>query len=415
MSLSSELEARGFIQQFSAATLAEILDGEKRVVYHGIDPSADSAHVGNMAAWLLLRHLHQHGHTIIFLVGGGTGMIGDPKPDVERPLLSEEEVQERVAKLRAQAEHLLGATDIIFVNNHDWLTPLRLIDFLRDIGKHFTINELVKKDAIATRLGSENGISYTEFAYPLLQAYDYYELHTRFQCDLQIGGSDQWGNMVAGVDLIRRKLQKSVYALTIPLIIDKATGKKFGKSEGNAVWLDKEKTSPYTFYQFWLNVSDESVIDYLKIFTFLALEDIGAIEKAFEANPGVRLAKKRLAHEVTRLVHGEHAADTAAAVSDILFGDTPLTDVSTEHVEILLANAPTSGVSVGDALVDVLVTASLATSKREARTFIESGAITLNGEKIADTDFTLKAENFVNNIALVRRGKKNLSVLRKSD
>ena len=286
MSLSNELKNRGFIHQCSAENVSDVLDGEKRTIYHGVDPTADSIHAGNFASWMLLRHLVNDGHKVILLVGGGTGMIGDPKPDVERTLSSAEDVAARVEKLSLQAKRLLG-DDVTFVNNHDWLGSLNLIDFLRDIGKHFTVNELIKKDAIATRLSSDNGISYTEFAYPLLQAYDYLQLHRQYGCDVQVGGSDQWGNIIAGVELVRKKEQKAVYAITIPLIIDKVTGKKFGKSEGNAVWLDAEKTSPFTFYQFWFNVSDENVVDYLKIFTFLTLSEIDLIEHDFKKEPGL--------------------------------------------------------------------------------------------------------------------------------
>ena len=244
MKLSEELQSRGFIHQFTKNP-AELLDGEKLVIYHGIDPSADSAHAGNFVVWMMLRHLVNHGHKVIFLVGGGTGLIGDPKPDAERPINDPAEVSLRVEKLTTQAKQVLATNNIEFINNAQWLTSLSLIDFLRDTGKHFTVNDLIKKDAIATRLKSEVGLSYTEFAYPLLQAYDYLNLYRQHQCSLQVGGSDQWGNMVAGVDLIRRVEQASVDVITVPLIIDKTTGKKFGKSEGNAVWLDAGKTTPY--------------------------------------------------------------------------------------------------------------------------------------------------------------------------
>ncbi len=412
MSLAHELQQRGFVHQFVGDTLEQVVDGEKRVVYHGIDPSADSAHVGNFVSWLLLRHLAQHGHKIIFLVGGGTGMIGDPKPDVERTLLTPEQVAKNVASIKAQAERLFGDIEVTFVNNAEWLLELRLIDFLRDTGKHFTVNELVKKDAIASRLHREDGISYTEFAYPLLQGFDYLELNRRYGCDLQISGSDQWGNIVAGVELIRRKEGKKVYALTSPLITDKATGKKFGKSEGNAVWLDPQKTSPYQFYQFWLNVSDESVVDYLKIFTFISLAEIAEIERAVLSEPSARIGQKRLAEAVTTLVHGEAATSAAIAVTEVLFGAAPLTSLSETGREILFANAPCSEVVPLTPLVDVLVAAQLATSKREARTFIESGAISLNSVKVTAPDAVIDEALFVSGVALLQRGKKQLVVLR---
>lgn len=413
MKLSEELKQRGFIHQHSAETLGEILDGEKRTVYHGIDPTADSAHAGNFVVWLLLRHLAQHGHKVIFLVGGGTGMIGDPKPDVERPLTPPEVVAERVEKMRAQAERLLGGTDIVFVNNHDWLGSLNLIDFLRDTGKHFTVNELIKKDAIASRLTSENGISYTEFAYPLLQAYDYLKLSEMYNCDLQVGGSDQWGNIIAGVELIRRKAQKTVYALTVPLVIDKVTGKKFGKSEGNAVWLDAEKTSPYHFYQFWLNVSDENVIDYLKLFTFLSLDEIASLETNHNERPGDRTAQRTLAREVVKLVHSAEAADSAEKVSAVLFGDTQLSTLSAEEQRMLVEGAPVFDVASGTQLVDALMATELASSKREARTFIEEGAVAVNGQGVTDVETALSSDTN-GSLCLLKRGKKNRAVVRLS-
>ncbi len=411
MSLAQELQKRGFINQFSAPTAAEILDGAPRTVYHGIDPSADSAHAGNFVNWMLLSHLKRAGHKIIFLVGGGTGMIGDPKSDVERPLSDPAEVAERVGKLKKQAEQLLGDSEIEFVNNADWLMQAGLIPFLRDIGKHFTVNELIKKEAISKRLEGENGISYTEFAYPLLQAYDYLTLYRTHGCDLQVGGSDQWGNIIAGVDLIRRVEQKSVHALTVPLIVDKTTGKKFGKSEGNAIWLDPLKTSPYQFYQFWLNVTDENVIDYLKLFTFLSLEEIAAIEKDFTLNPGKRQAQKVLAAEVTSIVHGNEQAGIVASVSDLLFGEAKLESLTDAQKEVIQSNAPTFALVQAMSAVDVLVATSLASSKREARTFIESGAITLNGEKILTVDAELSAIDGINGVGILKRGKKHLSVI----
>lgn len=415
MKLSEELTKRGFISQFSAESLSEILDGPKRVVYHGIDPTADSAHAGNMVIWLLLHHLAKNGHKILFLVGGGTGMIGDPKPDAERVLQTEDAVEMHVAKIQEQAQRLIGSASggntVTFVNNKDWLLQVKLIHFLRDIGKHFTVNELIKKDAIAKRLSSETGISYTEFAYPLLQAYDFLTLHREKGCDLQVGGSDQWGNIVAGVDLIRRVEQKTVYALTVPLIVDKTTGKKFGKSEGNAVWLDPSKTSPYAFYQFWFNTTDENVIEYLKLFTFLPLEEIEVIEKETQSDPGLRSAQRRLAQEVTAFVHGKDTTALVQEVSDILFGNGAVTDISPTGKELLLQNAPSHKVQEGALLLDVLVACSLASSKREARTFIESGAVSINGTKIESTEMTVSEDVFFERIALLRRGKKEFCVL----
>lgn len=409
MKLSEELKRRGFVHQFTADDLGTIVDDQKRVVYHGVDPSADSIHAGNFVQWMLLRHLSDAGHTIILLIGGGTGMIGDPKPDVERPLLEQEEVMRRVEKISQQAKKLLGGIDLTVVNNYDWLGSVTLLTFLRDIGKHFTVNELIKKDAIATRLQSENGISYTEFAYPLLQGFDYLTLFREKGCTLQTGGSDQWGNLIAGTDLIRRIEKAEAHVLTTPLIIDKATGKKFGKSEGNAVWLDPEKTSPYAFYQFWLNASDQSAVDYLKLFTLLSLEEIEQIERQFLADPSSRSAQKRLALEVTLLVHGEAQAQAAARVSDILFGNGEVSALSDEEKQMLLENAPVHEAAAGSNIVDILVASGLATSKREARTFVESGAVSLGSEKV--TDPNLQVSNADSDLLPLRRGKKNIVIL----
>jgi tyrosyl-tRNA synthetase len=413
MKLSEELQARGFVHQFTSESLAEILDGPKRTIYHGIDPSADSAHAGNMVIWLLLHHLAKNGHKIIFLVGGGTGMIGDPKPDSERVLQDEKITDGNVSKIQAQAQRLIGVAgnEVTFVNNKDWLSKIGLITFLRDIGKHFTVNELIKKDAISKRLESDTGISYTEFAYPLLQAYDYLELYKTMGCNVQVGGSDQWGNIVSGVDLIRRKEQQTVYALTVPLVVDKATGKKFGKSEGNAIWLDAEKTSPFVFFQFWFNTSDESVIDYLKLFTFLSLEEIREIEKEFSSNPSSRSAQKRLAHEVTTFVHGAPTTESVAKVTEILFGNELSAPLNSQEIEILKANAPTCEVSEGELILDILVRSKLASSKREARTFIESGAIEFANTKISDIEQKTETLHFAQGYSILKRGKKTLCVL----
>jgi tyrosyl-tRNA synthetase len=410
MKLSEELLARGFIHQHTGESLEEVLDSAKRTIYHGIDPSANSAHAGNMVIWILLRHLANAGHNIIFLVGGGTGMIGDPKPDAERVLQDVSITDGNVEKIKAQAQRLIGgeSVTITFVNNKDWLASMGLLTFLRDIGKHFTVNELIKKDAIATRLEGETGLSYTEFAYPLLQGYDYLVLNRDRGCDVQVGGSDQWGNIVAGVDLVRRKEQKVVHAITVPLVVDKATGKKFGKSEGNAVWLDGDKTSPYAFYQFWLNTSDENVIDYLKLFTFLPLAEIAKLEFDLVTNPGARLAQRQLATAVTEFVHGTEMTESVARIAGILFGGGEQ-NLSQEETAILLANAPTYEIVTPQSIIEVLVASGLATSNREARTFVESGAITLQEVKVESPDIVVEPKS--GEIAILRRGKKNYIVL----
>lgn len=410
MNLSEELQLRGFIGQISADSLSVILDNQKHTVYHGIDPTADSAHVGNFVIWMLLKHLANHGHQIMFLVGGGTGMIGDPKPDAERVLSNQTEVEMRSKKIAEQAAVIFAGHKVEFVNNYDWLAKVSLLDFLREIGKNFTVNELIKKDAIARRLNSEVGLSYTEFAYPLLQAFDYLTLFQNKHCTLQVGGSDQWGNIIAGVDLVRRVEGESVQALTVPLIVDKATGKKFGKSEGNAVWLSAEKTSPYAFYQFWFNVSDENVIDYLKLFTMLPLSEIAEIETKLIENKGSRFAQSILAKEVTAIVHGQNTADEVEKVSLCLFGDQKLSDLSESEKSILLANAPIASVADSTSLIDALVETGLASSKREARTFVESGAVAINGTKVFDLDQVLNKEKEGDLIHL-KRGKKQVALI----
>ncbi len=413
MKISEELIARGFIHQHTDESLAVVLDGNKRTIYHGIDPSADSAHAGNMVIWILLRHLAEAGHRIIFLVGGGTGMIGDPKPDSERVLQEVSVTDKNVEKIKVQAVRLIsgGAAPITFVNNKDWLAKEGLLSFLRDIGKHFTVNELIKKDAISKRLSSDTGISYTEFAYPLLQGYDYLVLHREYGCDVQVGGSDQWGNIIAGVDLIRRKEQKTVHALTVPLVIDKTTGKKFGKSEGNAVWLDSEKTSPFTFYQFWLNVSDENVIDYLKLFTFLPLNEIAVLATEVETNPASRHAQKELADAVTTFVHGPEITQSVIAVSSCLFGGGTIATLSDVEKTILLGNAPVYELVSETNILDVLVGSGLASSKREARTFIESGAVTVGSARVETVELVVALG--VGELVPLRRGKKNFVILYK--
>ncbi|MDA8597121.1 tyrosine--tRNA ligase [Candidatus Pacebacteria bacterium] len=410
MKLSEELTARGFVYQTSDENLEKILDDTKRTVYLGIDPTATSIHVGNLVPYMLLNHLMQAGHRVILLMGGGTGLIGDPGgKSEERPFSDPQTIQDQ-AEAMEQGIRRFVAEDVEFVNNYDWLQKLSMIEFLRDVGKHFTVNSMIKKDIVANRLTDDNSISYTEFSYSLLQAYDYYHLHNEYQCDLQIGGSDQWSNIIAGVDYIRRRTGDEVFALTLPLVTDKATGKKFGKSEGNAIWLNPELTTPYQFYQFWLNTSDENVIDYLKIFTFVSLDEITKLAELVSTEPAARTAQKRLATEVTTFVHGA-AAEAAEKVSSILFGGGEVSELNEAEREMLLANAPCTTVQNDEALVDVLVGSGLASSKREARTFITDGAVAINGEKVTDPEAVLAPEVFTENIALLQRGKKQLSIL----
>ena len=406
MKLSEELVKRGFIYQYSTEDLGEILDGAPRVVYLGIDPTAAAIHVGNLVPYMLLNHLLKAGHKVILLIGGGTALIGDPSGrDAERELATTEVVSARAKKMEENIKRLTVG-DIQFVNNYDWLSKLSAVEFLRDVGKYFTVNNLIKKDAISARLNSENGISYTEFSYGLLQSYDFYHLHKNFGVDLQIGGSDQWGNITGGIDYVRRMTGDTVYGLTMQLVVDKATGKKFGKSMGNAVWLDAELASPYALYQFWYNTDDESVIDYLKLFTFLPLETIGEIEKTHAEAPEKRIAQQRLADEVVTFVHGEGACSGAKKVTEVLFGKALLATLTQTEIELLSNHAPKSQVKEGTSLVDVLIETGLATSKREARTFIVSKAVSIN-ETIIDDAEAVVTEAGYGKLAIVRKGKKS--------
>ena len=336
-SLSEELLERGLIYQYSAETIAEILDTTKRKGYLGVDPSADSIHVGNLVTYILAQHLKNHGHEMILLVGGATGLVGDPSfKDDERDVVSPEIIAQRAESIKNQISNIHGLDKMKLVNNYDWFKDMDVMTFLREVGKHFNVGTMIKRDSVKKRIEGENGISYAEFSYSLIQGYDYYYLNIHEGCDLQVGGSDQWGNIISGVDYIRRKTGETVYAMTLALILDKSTGKKFGKSEGNAVWLDPAKTSPYEFYQFWLNTDDLSVVDYLKKFTFLTLEQIGDIEITHEQEPGKRHAQRILADEVTKFVHGPELAKSVKEVSEILFYGGKLTNISATARDILL-------------------------------------------------------------------------------
>lgn len=405
MKVSEELQQRGFIYQCSDESVAKVFDGEKRVVYLGIDPTATAIHIGNLAPYMLLNHLLRAGHEVIILIGGATALIGDPSGrDNERDMVDVAEVSRRAIAMEANVRRFTSDT-VRFVNNYDWLSKISLVEFLRDVGKHFTVNSLIKKDAIATRLSSEQGISYTEFSYNLLQSYDFYHLHQTQKCTVQIGGSDQWGNITGGIEYVRRMTGNTVYGITMPLITDKATGKKFGKSMGNAVWLDEELTSPYELYQFWLNVSDESVIDYLKLFTLLTLEEIAAINVLHSNNPADRLAQVKLAQEVVRFVHGQEKMVAASLATDVLFGAVSLKELNATEQDQLQRMVPSTIVSEATPLVEVLIAANLASSKREAREFIEGGAVTVNEILVKDANFMV-TKNETGSFFMITRGKK---------
>lgn len=412
MKLSAILRQRGYVHQHSSETLEEITDGDKRVLYHGIDPSADSLHIGNLVGLLVMRRFLEDGHRILILTGGGTGMIGDPGgKSAERNLLDEATIEHNTKAVAKQIRQVFGSFDFIEVNNAEWLSKLKLLEFLRDVGKHFTVNAMIKKDIVKNRLDAESPISYTEFSYSLLQGYDYLHLNETYGADLQVGGSDQWSNILAGVEFIRRKSEKEVFALTWPLVINKSTGKKFGKSEQGAVWLDPQKTSPYAFYQFFLNVDDESVEELLLKLTLLDYHEVESIVLAHKADPAARNAQKELARAVTTLVHGVEASENAENVSAVLFGEKNLSDVSDDARALLAQEAPSAGIQIGMTIVDALVESKLASSKREARQFIEDGAVALGDEKVSDVSRVLEENDFSNNLALLKRGKRNTAVL----
>lgn len=414
MTLVEELKARGLIEHSSAAP--EQILSMPRTVYLGVDPTADSMQIGNLAVILFMKRLGDAGNRLIFLVGGGTGMIGDPKEKGERSMLDEKTLDVNTQALKTQLKKLLGSTSFKMVDNADWLSKVKLLPFLRDIGKHFTVNDLVKREIIKKRLDTpEESISYTEFTYALLQGFDYLTLHEEYGVDLQIGGSDQWTNILSGVDLIRKRLGKQVYAIGMPLVTD-STGKKFGKSEGNAVWLDPKKTSPFSFYQFWINLPDESIENYLKVYTFLPLIEIDALMELHRRNPGERQAQETLARLVTEIVHGPAATAQAAAATDALFGDTPFSELSNEALAVALAEVPSVTLSKqeiegGAPFADVLVAGSLATSKSDARRLIEGKGITLSGQTIENPDQKIFHGDLTHGYALVRKGKRGVLVL----
>ncbi|OFI47092.1 tyrosine--tRNA ligase [Floricoccus penangensis] len=415
MEIFDELVERGLVfQTTDEDALRKALQEGSVSFYTGYDPTADSLHLGHLVPILNMRRLQLAGHRPIALVGGATGMIGDPSfKDTERSLQTTETVLEWTKGIKKQLERFLdfeGDNAAVMANNYDWFSKINVLEFLRDVGKHFTINNMMSKESVKSRI--ESGISYTEFAYQLLQGYDFYFLNQDQGVTLQVGGSDQWGNMVAGTELIRKKTGETAHVITVPLITD-STGKKFGKSEGNAVWLDADKTSPYEFYQFWLNVADADVVKFLKIFTFLSLEEIEEIGKEFEAAPHERLGQKVLAREVVTLVHGKDAYEQAVKISEQLFSGN-IKELSVSEIKQGLKDVPNYAVKPEDNLniVDILVTAKISPSKRQAREDIQNGAIYINGERQTDTNYTLTNEDKLENeLTVIRRGKKKYSIL----
>jgi tyrosyl-tRNA synthetase len=417
MDLLQDLQWRGIVyQQTDEEGLKDTLNSDKISLYCGMDPTGDSMHIGHLLPFLTLRRFQNHGHRPIVLVGGATGLIGDPKATEERTLQTIEMVEHNVRALTAQLKSIFdfeGENGALMVNNYDWTKSLDVITFLRDYGKHIGINYMLAKDTIATRL--DTGISFTEFTYTILQGMDFKHLFENHQCRLQIGGSDQWGNITTGLELIRKMMPEGskAFGMTIPLVT-KADGTKFGKTESGAVWLDPEKTTPYEFYQFWINSADADVVKYLKFFTFLSREEIEGLEVSVQEEPHLRKAQKTLAEEMTRLIHGEESLEQAIKITEALFsGDVK--KLSAAEIKQGFKDVPTfehtSGEEIG--LVDLLVTAGISPSKRQAREDVTNGAVSLNGEKVTETDYVVSEKNQIEGqFTIIRRGKKKYHLIK---
>ena len=405
MKLSEELQWRGFWNQ-TTFTDDKLIDSENFTLYLGTDPSADSLHVGHLAVYMMVRHFLERGHKVFLLVGGGTGMIGDMRDTEERNLLSYEEIEHNKQALKSQVSRIFAGRDFTLVDNADWLAELELLPFLRDIGKNFNMADLVSREFFKARINNGKGLSFAEFTYTLLQGYDFWHLFNQYGVNLQIGGSDQWGNLLSGVDLIRKKENTEVYAMTAPLLINKSTGRKFGKSEGGAVWLDENKTSVYKFYQFWLNVDDESAIEYMKIFTMLDRDTIEAIAENHAVNPGARSAQKVLAREITDIVHGSARRESVERVTEVLFGGGDFKKLSDDDLGALAEEIPC--VDAGIDVIEALVESGAVGSNGEAKRLLKSGAISLNGEKLAEN-------KVVNDTSLLKKGKNTFVLIMEGD
>ncbi len=421
MNLYDEFDWRGMLYE-ATPELREVLAKEKLTAYIGFDPSAPSLHVGSLLPVMGLARLQRFGHTPIAIAGGGTGLIGDPSGKTkERQLLDHDQVQENLIGIKEQLSRFLdfNAKDnpARIVNNADWLAPITMMEFLRDVGKHFTVNNLLGKEAISRRLESDEGISFTEFSYPLLQAYDYLTLFDLYSCTLQMGGSDQWGNILAGIDLIRRLRGARAHGLVFPLVTS-AGGVKFGKTEAGAVWLDAKLTSPYRFYQFWLNTDDRDVITYLKFFTWLSQEEIEGLEQGVRSSPEKREAQRRLAREVTEMLHGETELEKAVRASEVLFGKE-ISGLSVDQIMDIFADVPSTEVDKtkietdGFTLGDALVLSALAPSKGEAKRLVQGGGVALNNVRIDDARKAISASDFIDGQVLVlRKGAKHYHLIR---
>jgi len=381
MKLSEELKWRGFWNQTTFQD-PEILDGEKRTIYLGADPSADSLHIGHLSVYMMVRRFLDHGHKVVLLVGGGTGMIGDMRDTEERDLLSAQKVAQNTKALKAQVSKLFAGQDFEVVNNADWLSKIELIPFLRDIGKNFSMADLTSREFFKSRIDNGNGLSFAEFTYTLLQGYDFWYLHKNKGVSLQIGGSDQWGNLLSGVNLIRKKESVEAFAMTAPLLINRSTGRKFGKSEGGALWLDASKTSPFKMYQFLLNSDDQSVFEYLKILTTLSREEIENIEHQHSGNQHLRIAQKALAKNVVEIVHGKEVANNVISATEVLFGGKDLETLKPEEIKILKTEIPI--ISKNKTISEILIELKLSKSKGEAKRLIAANSISFNGVKVLE-------------------------------
>lgn len=400
MGIYEELEWRGLIKDVSSPEIKEKLNNGGLTFYIGTDPTGDSLHIGHFSSFLISKRLKDAGHNPILLVGGGTGLIGDPKPDAERPMITKEEVDHNFECLKKQAQNIFGFE---VVNNYDWLSNFSYIDFLRDVGKYFNIPYMLSKDIIARRLSE--GITYTEFSYMTLQAYDFMYLYENRNCVLQVAGQDQWGNITAGIELIRKKLGKEAYGFTMPLLT-KSDGSKFGKTNGKAIWLDKEKTSPYEMYQFFVNSEDDKVIDYLKFLTFLSREEIEALEVSNKEHPELREAHKALAREVITFLHGEEAYNSAVKIADTFFKGN-LKDLTYDELKQGTADLARTKIEDGAQLIATLVNVGACKSNREARDLITGNSISINGDKVTDINYVLnKADAFNNELTIIKKGKK---------
>lgn len=397
-----ELEWRGLIKDTAGEDLKDKINNESITFYWGTDPTADSLHLGHYSSLVTAKRLAKMGHHPILLVGGATGLIGDPRPTAEREIISKEAVEKNLDGIRTQVNNLFNG-NVEVVNNYDWISKFDFIDFLRDVGKYINVNYMLDKDIIRRRL--DTGITFAEFSYTLIQGYDFLRLFEDKNCVLQAEGSDQWGNITTGIDLIRKKTGKEAYGFTMPLVLDK-TGKKFGKSEGNALWLDKNKTSSYELYQYLVNVDDSLVIDYLKIFTFLSREEIEEYERKNNEHPEAREAHIALAREIITDIRGEEEYLKAKKISDCLFkGDITLLDEN--ELEDAFKGAPSFDVNAHDKVIDMLINAKICSSKREAREFISAGSISINGEKVNDEGDVITSDKLLyNKYLIVRKGKK---------